>query len=98
MSKVLKWANTIGKLEKTFALDMNKIHLLGIADGYWAKGGAVKVTELLKLYNGASRATTHRAIQELVEAGLMHMVGNNEDKRVRLLHPGKKIAQLEKLL
>lgn len=98
MGKVLEWANTIGKLEKTFGLDLHKIHLLGIADKYWVKGSAVKVTELLKLYDGTSRATTHRAIQELVGAGLLHMVGSDEDKRVRFLHPGKKIAQLEKML
>ena len=98
MGRVSKWAGTIAKLEKTFGLDLNKIHLLGIADEYWTKGSAVKVTELLKIYNGASRATTHKAIQELVEVGLLHMVGNDEDRRVRFLHPGKKIAQLEKLL
>ena len=98
MGKISKWVETINKLEKTFELDLTKIHLLGIADKYWVKGTAVKVTELINIYHGASRATTHKAIKELVDAELLHMVSSEDDGRVRFLHPGKKIAQLEKLL
>lgn len=98
MGKIFKWANTIAKMERTFGIDITKIHLLGIADDYWRGGAAVKVTELINIYDGASRATTHKAIKELVESGLLHMVDSEDDRRVRFLHPGKKLALLEKML
>lgn len=98
MGKLSKWATTLHKLEKSFGLDMTKLHLLGVADKYWVRGSAVKVTELINIYHGASRATTHKAIKELIEAELLCMVGSEEDGRVRFLHPGKKLTQLEKML
>lgn len=98
MKKLLKWSTTITKLEDTYGLDLNKIHLLGIAEKAWSKGGTVRVTDLIGIYRGASRATTHKAIKELIDKELFHMVGSEEDGRVRFLHPGKKLSQLEKLL
>jgi DNA-binding MarR family transcriptional regulator len=86
------------KIENKFGVDAHKLHLLGIADEYWARGSAVRVTELIDKYEGASRATTHKAIKELVSADFLRMVGDDNDRRVRYLHPGKKLATLEKLL
>ena len=98
MKKLLKWSTTITKLEDTYGLDLNKIHLLGIAGKTWNKGGTLRVTDLMGTYQGASRATTHKAIKELVDKELFHVVSSEDDGRVRFLHPGKKLPQLEKLL
>lgn len=98
MKKLLKWSTTITKLEDTYGVDAHKIHLLGIAEKAWTKGGTLRVTDLMGTYQGASRATTHKAIKDLIDQELFRVVGSDDDKRIRFLHPGKKLPQLEKLL
>lgn len=98
MSRLAAWSDIFIKAEKMYGLDMTKIHLLGIADKFWDQGDAVRVTELINKYSGASRATTHKAIKELIDAELLRVVNSTDDGRVRYLHPGKKLKTLEKLL
>lgn len=98
MGKLGKFVALITKLETKFGLDQHKLHLLGIADEYWDTGRAARVTDLLNAYEGTSRATTHKAIKELVDAGMFTLIDSRDDKRVKFVAPGKKITQLEKLL
>lgn len=98
MNRMAGWSEMITKAEKAYGIDINKIHLLGIAEDMWSNGYAVCVTELINKYTGASRATTHKAIKELVSAGLLRMVDSDDDKRVRYLEPGKNLQKLERLL
>jgi hypothetical protein len=98
MGKLTKWSNKINKLEETYGVDVHKMHLLGIAEKAWGKKTPLRVTDLLDTYQNAARATTHKAIKELVEGELLHMVGSEDDGRVRFLQPGRKLSQLEKML
>ena len=98
MSRLTAWSEMITKAEKVYGIDVNKIHLLGITQKMWGAGHTVCVTELINKYAGASRATTHKAIKELVDAGLLRMVDSDDDKRVRYLEPGKNLQKLERLL
>lgn len=98
MGKLTKWSNKITKLEQTYGVDVHKMHLLGIAEKAWGKKIALRVTDLLDAYQNAARATTHKAIKDLIAQELFRVVGSEEDGRVRFLQPGKRLAQLEKML
>ena len=98
MGKLLKWSNKIVKLEEVYGVDAHKIHLLGIAEKAWRKKTPMRVTDLLDAYQNAARATTHKAIKDLIAQELFSVVGSEEYGRVRFLYPGKKLPQLEKML
>ena len=103
MSKnVTRLSNILMVLDDKYVLNFHKINLLSMAEESWQVGDSVRVTDLLKTYKGASPATTHKAINELIAAKFFKVVSNKEDKREKILEEGLKFkhmeADLEKLL
>lgn len=99
-SSVYRLSVLLHDLKEEFGIDEHKIHLLGIVGTLYKDNDkdAVKVTSLIEMYDGTSRATTHKAIKDMVEKDLLRLEGSNKDGRVRWVYPGKNFARLEKLL
>jgi DNA-binding MarR family transcriptional regulator len=66
-----------------------------MASDWWELGDQVRVTDLIRMYKGASSATTHKAINELIKAKLFKVVANKEDKREKVLEKGTKFDVME---
>ena len=96
MNKVRQLSGLLGRLESKYGLDYHKLRMLSIASVYWEADMPVRVTDILNMYEGASRATTHRALKELVSVGLFREKIPTDDKRVKFLQPGLKFDVLIK--
>lgn len=98
-SGVKRLSDLLRDLKKEFGIDEHKIHLLGIV-GMVHKDldDAVKMTDLIEMYSGTSRATAHKAVKSMIDNDLLRLEGSNQDGRVRWVYPGKNFARLEKLL
>ncbi len=98
-SGVKRLSDLLSGLKREFDIDEHKIHLLGIV-GMVHKDldDAVRVTDLIEMYDGMSRATAHKAVQSLIENDLLRLESSTDDGRVRWVYPGKNFARLEKLL
>lgn len=95
MGVVTKLSNAVCFLDDKYVLNFHKINLLSMAEEIWNVGDSVRVTDLLKQYKGASSATTHKAINELVAAKFFKVVPNKEDKREKVLGKGAKFHVME---
>ena len=96
MNKVRQLSGLLGRLEHKYGLDHHKICMLSIASVYWEEDAPVRVSDILDAYEGASRATTHRLIKELVSIGLLREKIPADDRRVKFLSPGLKFDALLK--
>lgn len=96
MNKVRQLGGLLGRLESKYGLNYHKIRMLSIASVRWEEGAPVRVGDILDAYEGASRATTHRAIKELVSIGLFREKIPTDDLRVKFLQPGLKFDALIK--
>lgn len=92
---ISKMALAVRMLDAKYIVNFHKINLLSIAEDFWDEGVPARVTDLIKLYKGASAATTHKAINELVKAKLFKVVVNKNDKRERILERGPKFNFME---
>lgn len=99
-SSVYRLSVLLHDLKQEFGIDEHKIHLLGMVDTVYKdnNGDAVNVTTLIEMYDGTSRATTHKAIKDMVAQDLLRLENSTDDGRVRWVYPGKNFARLEKLL
>lgn len=88
--EAIQMANLLDKLEDRFNLNTAKVHMLRVMVDRWNASGAVKITDILKTFTRTSRATTHRAIKELVSDKLIKEVKNSDDRRTKYLVPGAK--------
>lgn len=96
MNKVRQLGGLLGRLESKYGLDYHKVRMLSIASVYWEEDAPVRVSDILNAYEGASRATTHRLIKELVSVGLFREKIPADDLRVKFLQPGLKFDSLLK--
>lgn len=96
MNKVRQLSGLLGRLEHKYGLDHHKISLLSIASVYWEEGAPVRVGDILDAYEGASRATTHRLIKELVSSKVLREEVSGDDRRVKFLSAGLKFDALLK--
>ena len=96
MNKVRQLSGLLGRLESKYGLDYHKVRMLSIASVYWEEGAPVRVSDILNVYEDTSRATTHRAIRELVSVGLFREKIPADDRRVKFLQPGLKFDVLLK--
>lgn len=88
--EAVQMANLLSKLEDKFNLNVDKVHMLCMMVGRWNSSGEVKITDVLKSFTRTSRATTHRAIKELVSDKLIKEVKSPDDRRTKYLVPGAK--------
>lgn len=96
MNKVRQLSGLLGRLEHKYGLDHHKICLLSIASVHWEEGAPVRVGDILDAYEGASRATTHRLIRELVSSKVLREEISDDDRRVKFLSAGLKFDALLK--
>lgn len=96
MNKVRQLGGLMARLEAKYDMNPHKLRMLSIASVYWEADMPVRVTDILNMYEGASRATTHRALKELVSVGLFREKIPTDDKRVKFLQPGLKFDALTK--
>lgn len=95
MSSITKLSDAMCMLDDKYILNFHKINLLSMAADWWKLGDPVRVTDLIRIYKGASSATTHKAINELIEAKFFKVVVNKEDKREKVLAKGTKFDTME---
>jgi hypothetical protein len=95
MSSITKLSDAMCMLDDIYILNFHKINLLAMASDGWELGDPVRVTDLIRMYKGASSATTHKAINELIKAKLFKAVANKEDKREKVLEKGTKFDTME---
>lgn len=95
MSSITKLSDAMCMLDDIYILNFHKINLLSMASDWWELGDQVRVTDLIRMYKGASSATTHKAINELIKAKLFKVVANKEDKREKVLEKGTKFDVME---
>lgn len=95
MSSITKLSDAMCMLDDIYILNFHKINLLSMASDGWELGDPVRVTDLIRMYKGASSATTHKAINELIKAKLFKAVANKEDKREKVLEKGTKFDVME---
>ena len=95
MSSITKLSDAMCMLDDIYILNFHKINLLAMANDGWELGDSVRVTDLIRMYKGASSATTHKAINELIKAKLFKAVANKEDKREKVLEKGTKFDVME---
>ncbi len=88
-------ARAVRMLDTKYVVNFHKINLLSMAEDFWVEGVPARVTDLIKMYKGASPATTHKAINELVKAKFFKVVINKNDKRERILERGTKFNFME---
>ena len=94
----IQLSDLLCKLEDKFNIDAHKVHMLRMAADCWGVEVKVRVTDLLEMYQRTSRATTHRAIKELVSSKLLQEQGDKEDRRVKFLTPGAKFNKYEQAI
>ena len=92
---ISKMARAVRMLDTKYVVNFHKINLLSMAQHFWIEGTPARVTDLIKIYKGASAATTHKMINELVKAKLFKVVANKNDKRERILERGVKFNFME---
>lgn len=85
-------------IQKKYGITRTKLNLLHMASTWWKGGRDVRTMDLMKVVGTKSPATTHREIQELVDAKLFKVVVGKVDKRERWLAPGVKTTALLKYL
>lgn len=96
MNKVRQLGGLMARLETKYDMNPHKLRMLSIASMYWEEDVPVRVTDILNAYEDASRATTHRAIRELVSVGLFREKIPDDDRRIKFLQPGLKFDALLK--
>jgi hypothetical protein len=96
MNKVRQLSGLLGRLESKYGLNYHKVRMLSIASVYWEEGALVRVGDILNAYEDTSRATTHRAIRELVSSKVLREEVSGDDRRVKFLQPGLKFDVLLK--
>lgn len=85
-------------LERKYGITRTKLSLLHMASTWWRDGNNVRTMDLMKVVGTKSPATTHREIQELIEANIFKVVVGDKDKRERWLAPGTRTNALVKYL
>ena len=95
MSSITKLSDAMSMLDDKYILNFHKINLLSMASDGWKLGDPVRVTDLIRMYKGASSATTHKAINELIKAKFFKVVANKEDKREKVLAKGTKFDDMD---
>jgi hypothetical protein len=83
-------------IERKYGITRTKLSLLHMASTWWRDGRDVRTMDLMKVVGTKSPATTHREIQELIEAKMFNVVVGRTDKRERWLAPGIRIKTLIK--
>ena len=83
-------------LQKKYGITRTKLHLVHKASTWWKDGRDVRTMDLMKTTATNSPATTHREIQELIEAKIFNVEVGKTDKRERWLAPGTRTKALIK--
>lgn len=96
MNKVRQLGGLLARLEHKYGMDYHKLRILSMTSVYWEGDVPVRVTDILNAYEDASRATTHRAVRELVSVGLFREKIPDDDRRIKFLQPGLKFDALLK--
>lgn len=95
MSGITKLSDAMLMLDDLYVLNFHKINLLAMAEEWWELEESVRVTDLIRMYKGASPATTHKAINDLIQAKFFKVVSNKEDRREKVLERGTKFDAVE---